>query len=197
MLSSRRGFLTTVLAGPVLPALLPGLAAGQQVPMALPTTPECRDDDAVTIAEEEGPYFKPNTPLRRDLAVDSPRGERVTLAGYVLDRRCQPTPDALVELWQADETGVYDNEGYRLRGHQLTDGAGRWWFTTIIPGLYSGRTRHYHVKVQRPGGRVLTTQLYFPDEPRNARDGLFDRRLLLDIRRSADGRFCRYDLVVA
>jgi protocatechuate 3,4-dioxygenase beta subunit len=118
------------------------------------------------------------------------------VTGYVLDRRCQPLSAALVEFWHADERGAYDNQGYRLRGHQLTDEAGRWWFTTIAPGLYTGRTRHYHVKVQRPGGRVLTTQLYFPDEPGNARDGLFDPRLMLDVRTGTDGRFARYDFVV-
>jgi N-hydroxyarylamine O-acetyltransferase len=42
---------------------------------------------------------------------------------------------------------------------------------TVVPGLYPGRTRHIHVKVQRPGGSILTTQLYVPDEPRNATDG--------------------------
>jgi len=196
MLSTRRRFLTTILAGPVLPTVLPGPAAAQS-PSALSLTPECHDGDAPTIAETEGPYFKPNTPLRHDLAADSPRGERVTLAGFVLDRHCQPIPGALVELWQADETGEYDNRGYRLRGHQLSDEAGRWWFATIVPGLYPGRTRHYHVKVQRPGGHVLTTQLYFPGEPRNMRDELFDQRLVLNIRGTADGRLCRYDLVVA
>ncbi len=196
MLPSRRRFLSAVLAGPALPTLLPGLAAAQ-APSALPPTPACHDGDASTLAQTEGPYFKPDTPLKRDLTADAPRGERITVAGYVLDRRCRPLPAALVELWHADERGAYDNQGYRLRGHQLTDEAGRWWFTTIVPGLYTGRTRHYHVKVQRPGGRVLTTQLYFPDEPRNACDDLYDPRLILDIRTSADGRFGRYDFVVA
>ena len=59
---------------------------------------------------------------------------------------------------------------------------------TIVPGGYPGRTRHFHVKVQRPGGRVLTTQLYFPGEPLNRRDGLFDERLLLRLAAPASGR---------
>ena len=53
---------------------------------------------------------------------------------------------ALVELGHADENGNYDNGGYRLRGHQLTDAEGRWWFDTIVPGLYLGRTRHLDLK---------------------------------------------------
>ena len=61
---------------------------------------------------------------------------------------------------------------------------------------YAGRTRHYHVKVQKPGGRILTTQLYFPDEPLNSRDSLFDRRLVLRLGDSDDGRLGRFDFVV-
>ena len=86
------------------------------------------------------------------------------LPGYVLTEDCQPVAKALIELWHANEQGYDDNSGYKLRGHQFTDGEGKWWFETIVPGGYNNRvrTRHYHLKVQRPGGSVLTTQLYFP-----------------------------------
>ena len=110
---------------------------------------------------------------------------------------CKPVAKALVELWHADETGTYDNAGYRLRGHQFTDAEGRWWFDTIVPGLYPGRTRHYHVKVQRPGTDTLITQLYFPGEPGNESDGIFDSVLLLDITIADGAKFGRYDFVVA
>jgi protocatechuate 3,4-dioxygenase beta subunit len=62
-----------------------------------------------------------------------------------------------------------------------------------VPGLYTGRTRHIHVKVQRPHGTVLTTQLYFPGEPENDTDSIFDAALLMDVRA---GR-ARYDFVLA
>ena len=65
-----------------------------------------------------------------------------------------------------------------------------------MPAYYPGRTRHYHIKVQKPGGRIVTTQLYFPDDPLNRRDGLFDRRLVMRITDTADGRFGRFDFVV-
>jgi protocatechuate 3,4-dioxygenase beta subunit len=74
---------------------------------------------------------------------------------------------------------------------------GRWWLSTIMPAAYPGRTRHYHVKVQRPGGRLLTTQLYFPGDPENRRDGLFSEKLQLAMGDSAAGRFGRFDFVVA
>jgi hypothetical protein len=63
--------------------------------------------------------------------------------------------------------------------HTGLDGAFR--FRTIVPKLYYGRTRHYHIKVQAPGSRLLTTQLYFPNEPANLRDGLFQRELLMRV----------------
>ena len=59
-----------------------------------------------------------------------------------------------------------------------------------MPALYSGRTRHYHVKVHAPDSRLLTTQLYFPNEPANLRDGLFQRELLMRVANAGDaGRF--------
>ncbi len=108
-------------------------------------------------------------------------GERIALAGFVLDRRCRPVAGALLDLWHCDAAGEYDNDGYRLRGHQFSDAEGRFVFETIVPGKYPGRTRHYHVKVQAPGRSILTTQLYFPGEPGNEDDRIFDSALLLDI----------------
>jgi hypothetical protein len=67
MLPSRRRFLTTALAGSALPTLLRGLASAQAAPTALPPTPACHDGDGPTLAQTEGPYFKPDTPLKRDL----------------------------------------------------------------------------------------------------------------------------------
>ena len=88
----------------------------------------------------------------------------MTIGGFVLNTACRLLPQTIVQVWHADETGAYDTAGYRLRGYQFTDHDGRWWFSTIVSAAYAGRTRHYHLKVQKPGGRILTTQLYFPDE---------------------------------
>jgi protocatechuate 3,4-dioxygenase beta subunit len=121
------------------------------------------------------------------------------IAGTVLSTDCRPVARALLDFWQADDRGQYDNAGFRLRGHQFTDDRGRFRLETIVPGLYPGRTRHLHVKVQAPGRQVLTTQLYFPGEPGNARDGIFDARLLLEAQRAptADGgRAATFDFVL-
>ncbi|WP_373365964.1 carbohydrate-binding protein, partial [Streptomyces fradiae] len=108
----------------------------------------------------------------------------------------QAIPGVLLDFWQADVNGAYDNTGYRFRGHQFTDAQGAFRLTTIVPGLYPGRTRHIHVKVQAPGHPVLTTQLYFPNEPRNATDSLFDPRLLMTVRDAGGAREAAFDFVL-
>jgi protocatechuate 3,4-dioxygenase beta subunit len=89
-----------------------------------------------------------------------------------------------VDLWQTDSAGAYDNAGFRLRGNQLTAANGSFAFETVVPGLYPGRTRHLHVKIAAPGRPVLTTQLYFPGEPGNATDRIFDASLVMTVARS-------------
>ena len=123
-------------------------------------------------------------------------GTPMVLTGHVLSRRCQRVTRALLDFWQADDQGRYDNDGYRCRGHQFTDEMGRYRLETIMPGQYSGRTRHLHVKVQASNRPILTTQLYFPGEPRNARDGIFNPALLMAIQNTAEGQIARFDFVL-
>ncbi len=65
-----------------------------------------------------------------------------------------------------------------------------------MPGAYPGRTRHFHVKVAPLSGRLLTTQLYFPGEPGNRRDGLFRRELLIRTAKNAGSLAGRFDFVL-
>ena len=156
-------------------------AAGEDLLLA--PTPECLDDDDLdlTLAQTEGPYFTPDSPERTSLREEGMAGSPLRVTGYVYSSGCDPAPNALLDFWHCDDAGVYDNEGYRLRGHQFTDDDGRFTLETIVPGVYPGRTRHIHVKVQAAGGPVLTMQLYFPDEPGNEGDGIFDPLLVMDI----------------
>jgi protocatechuate 3,4-dioxygenase beta subunit len=195
MASTRRSILAALIASPVLAMADSDLSAAAPT-LGLDLTPDCRDGDEHTVAQTEGPYFKPNAPLKRDLAVDAPGGERMTIGGLVLDTACRPLPRTLVQIWHADVSGAYDTKGYKLRGYQYADDDGRWWFSTIVPAAYAGRTRHYHVKVQKPHGRILTSQLYFPNERLNEQDSLFDRRLVMRVSSSDEGRFGRFDFVV-
>jgi protocatechuate 3,4-dioxygenase beta subunit len=175
-----------------------GAALGLPIAFAeAPLTPACHDGDEPTLAETEGPFFKPRSPERADLIEPGLKGRPIILAGQVLDRACRPLAHALIDLWHADDNGDYDNAGFRLRGHVFTDAAGRWRFRTIVPALYTGRTRHFHVKVQPAGARLLTTQLYFPDEPMNRRDGLFRSELTMRMERAGEDLEGRFDFIVA
>jgi protocatechuate 3,4-dioxygenase beta subunit len=186
------------LIGAGASTLLAGLALRGSLAQdsLLPVTSQCSEGDEPTPRQTEGPYFTPSSPERTNLVDDGMEGERIALAGFVLDRRCRPVSGALLDLWHCDAAGVYDNDGYRLRGHQFSDAQGRFVFETIVPGRYPSRTRHYHVKVQAPGQKVLTTQLYFPGDPGNERDGIFDPTLLLDIPLGRGPNLARYDFVL-
>jgi protocatechuate 3,4-dioxygenase beta subunit len=102
----------------------------------------------------------------------------------------------LLDFWHADDKGVYDNEGFKLRGHQFTDDEGRYALETIVPGLYPGRTRHFHLKVQAPHQPVLTTQLYFPDEPANSSDRIFNSALLMQVKDTTEGKEASFNFVL-
>jgi protocatechuate 3,4-dioxygenase beta subunit len=167
-----------------------------QAAQVLPPTPACGADEPVTLAQTEGPFYTPNSPERTSLLEPGLPGTPMTLTGYVLSTGCAPVAGALVDFWHADEAGVYDNVGFKLRGHQFTDAGGRFTLETIVPGLYPGRTRHFHVKVQAANRPVLTTQLYFPDEPDNSRDGLFRPELLMDVQPGAAGPAASFNFVL-
>jgi len=191
---SRREFLSASVVVPAL-ALAGAQAVGAQaVPPA--ATPACGDGDHATPPETEGPYFKPRSPARTSLLEPDMPGPRIVVEGSVLGTDCRPLARALLDFWQADAAGRYDNTGFRLRGHQFTDDAGRYRLETVVPGVYPGRTRHIHVKVQAPHQAVLTTQLYFPGEPANRRDPLFVPALLLATQDEGAAQRGRFDFVL-
>ena len=144
----------------------------------------------------EGPYFKANTPERASLLEDGIAGTKLVLTGYVYTADCKAVANALLDFWQADAKGVYDNGGYTLRGHQFTDANGHYQLTTVVPGLYPGRTEHIHVKVQAPNGKPVTTQLFFPGVAQNDSDGIYDPDLLMTIQQTGDGEQAQYNFVV-
>ncbi|MEL6468861.1 MAG: intradiol ring-cleavage dioxygenase [Cyanobacteria bacterium J06623_4] len=153
------------------------LAQGQ----VLSPTPACDPEGSATPPQTAGPFYTPNSPERASLIEPGTAGAVIILTGQVLSSDCTPLANALLDFWHTDAQGQYDNTGYTLRGHQFTDAQGRYRLETIIPGIYPGRTRHFHVKVQAPDKSLLTTQLYFPEEALNDKDGLFQPELLMNI----------------
>lgn len=189
-----------VTPAPAAKMAAPTAAAAEAVTGAGAATdgaPAIACDGQPSPAQTEGPYYTPNPPQRSSLLEEGVVGDPITLTGYVLDTACRPIAGAAVDFWQADGAGVYDNEGYRLRGYTLTDDAGRYVMETVVPGEYPGRTPHIHVKVQPPGGAVLTSQMYFPDEAANARDGIFNPALILNLQETADGLTGVMNFIVA
>ena len=188
MIQDRR----TILIGGVVVAATFGTPAGAQ---QIAPTRECRDGDEPTMRETEGPFFKARSPERFDLRDEGLKGTPIEISGRVLTRTCKPVNRALVDLWHADGDGNYDNKSFRCRGHVFTDSEGRYRFLTIVPAVYTGRTRHFHVKVQG-GGPLLTTQLYFPGEPQNNKDSLFHRELLMRVAETGSGKSAQFDFVL-
>jgi len=147
----------------------------------------------ITPRQTEGPFFSPNSPKRISLVEPGTKAPRLVVTGTVLSPQCKPLANALLDFWHSDEDGEYDNRGFRYRGHQFADAQGRYRLETIVPAEYPGRTRHIHVKVQAPGGRILTTQLYFPNDPGNRRDGLYRPELEM---KKGKGEEASFDFVL-
>lgn len=203
-LPERRRFIRALIGAPLVLAAgsklgWTDLARAAEVAARRPAvslTPECGDDDEPTPSETAGPFFKTHSPLRTSLVETGLAGTRIRIDGRVFSRGCKPLAGALLDFWQADDSGHYDNSGFRLRGHQLTDADGRYRLDTIVPGVYPGRTRHIHVRVQAEGSPILTTQLYFPGEAMNRRDGLFRPDLLVRIGERAATRQARFHFLL-
>jgi protocatechuate 3,4-dioxygenase beta subunit len=150
----------------------------------------------LTPGQIGGTHFKAS-PVRHSVLEPGMRGTRITLSGYVLTGGCRPVRGARVDFWQADESGSYDDTGFRLRSHQFTDVRGRYWLQTILPGPYANRTRHLHVTVRARGERTVTTMLYFPGVALNAHDPFIDRRLIVRLRIAKHRFLARFDFVLA
>ena len=197
---TRRRLLELGLTLPPVAALFAGADALVRDAGATPllaATPTILDADDPTPELTEGPYFTASSPRRRSIVPAGATGTRLVLSGRVLTTAGKPVPGALIDFWQCDARGVYDNSGYRFRGHQFTDARGRYTLTTVVPGLYPGRTKHIHVKTQAPRRSVLTTQLFFPGVGGNRADGIFMPECLVTGWRMVNGRrVARFDFVL-
>jgi protocatechuate 3,4-dioxygenase beta subunit len=148
-------------------------------------------DTTETPSQIEGPYYTPDTPLRTVLREPATVGMPLVIEGRVLTTSCRPIAGVVLDVWSCDGNGLYDNDGFRLRGHQFTDSQGRFYIETVKPADYGGfllrRTPHVHLKVQGRDTPLLTTQLYFPGESLNREDPNFDERLVMKVENAGPG----------
>jgi protocatechuate 3,4-dioxygenase beta subunit len=170
-MNHRRHFMRNFVVG----------AAGLWIPGALA--------EALTLTprQTEGPFYPTDLPLDTDndliLINDSTNpslGEITHLSGRVLDEKGAPIRNALVEIWQADQHGVYLHKGsdgaekrdgnFQGFGRFLTGSAGEYYFRTIKPVKYPGRVPHIHFAVKMKGREKWTTQLYVKGDPANEKD---------------------------
>jgi len=128
----------------------------------------------VTEPTVQGPEYTPNPPIKQgqDFAQGIP-GERLVLSGKVLNHMtCKPIEGAVLDIWQTNSTGDYDYKGFNLRGKIVTDKDGNYVLNTVYPeSLQLGnitRPSHIHVIVGVPGQPLITTQVYFEDQPNDA-----------------------------
>lgn len=133
----------------------------------------------------EGPYYPMRAPAESDADLTryeggTAPGEVIEVVGRVLEAKGGPAAGAVVEIWHCDPDGVYAHVGFPTDPHFQGFGAARtgadgaYRFRTTRPGLYPGRARHIHYKIEAAGKR-LTTQLFFPGDPSNAGDFLLRR----------------------
>jgi protocatechuate 3,4-dioxygenase beta subunit len=141
----------------------------------------------LTPRQTEGPFYPDHLPLDtdNDLIIVNDRitpavGEITHLSGRILDSKGNPIRDALVEIWQVDNNGIYLHSGsnnhaardsnFQGFGRFLTGSSGEYYFRTIKPTLYPGRTRHIHFAIKMKGRDKWTTQCYVKGEPQNEHD---------------------------
>jgi protocatechuate 3,4-dioxygenase beta subunit len=143
----------------------------------------------LTPPQTEGPFYPDHLPLDTDNdlliindGITPAVGEITHLGGRILDSAGKPLRNAVVEIWQVDGHGVYlhtqsaggkRDANFQGYGRFLTGSSGEYYFRTVKPVPYPGRTPHIHFAINRNGRRVLTTQMYVKGEPGNERDGLY------------------------
>ncbi len=154
------------------------------------TTPGLFAEQLLTPRIAEGPFYPDKLPLDTDNdlliindALTPAVGEITHLTGRLLSPAGEPVRNALIEIWQVDHQGAYLHTGSDNRqtrdtnfqgyGRFLTDRHGQYYFRTIKPVPYPGRTPHIHFAVSQSGQRLLTTQMFVNGHGQNAGDFLF------------------------
>jgi len=126
-----------------------------------------------------GPYYLPNSPFRSNLVPLETDGDKLIVEGLLVNSTCTSiVPNAVIDIWQADETGEYRDETHR--GQITTDKDGKYYFKTVIPKGYGEGTAyrppHIHFKVFVDAKEIVTSQMFFEDV--RGRQGFTDEYII-------------------
>ena len=177
MLISRRSFFA--MCGAIV---LPGVSLGELIR---------------TPWQGEGPFYPDRIPedtdndlVKNGNSTIEAGGKILNLSGSLVNRDSKPIKGMTAEIWQTDMNGVYLHTGsFRSKmrddqfqgfGRSITDRNGHFFFRTIIPVEYPGRTPHIHLKLWNETENVLTTQLYIQGHSLNKEDFLFKRMTIAE-----------------
>jgi protocatechuate 3,4-dioxygenase beta subunit len=158
----------------------------------------CTGDVAATSRMSEGEHYRSGAPEKVALIEPGMVGTRLLITGYVLLPDCRPADGAVLDVWQADADGVYDDTGTRLRGVFRADEHGRYAIDTIMPGGHDDRPPHVHMKLaEGPNGRIVTVCMFFAGDPRNASDRAYRPEVAATLTTLPDGSLAaRFDAAV-
>ena len=134
--------------------------------------------DSPTTTDILGPFYRPGAPLRSNITPSGITGDVLHFSGVVYgEGGKRPISNALVEVWQCDEHGVYDNtsDDYHYRGAVNTGRDGKYYFKTVIPVPYKTdekhtRPAHIHMRISGTEYQDLITQVYFEGDPHISED---------------------------
>ena len=172
-----------------------------------------------TPSQTVGPFFGLGFEALEvaDIAAPGVAGERVTIAGRVLDGDRKAVPDAVIEIWQADGNGKYAHpddtqsktaqKGFLGYGRVPTNDNGEFRFVTVKPGRVPGRDGQLHAPhlavsiFMRGLLKRLVTRIYFPGEASNGEDFVLNlvvpaRRETLIARTSGDGKQLEWNVIL-
>jgi protocatechuate 3,4-dioxygenase beta subunit len=155
MNSNRRDFLKKGSLGVLAASIIPFISKASNMASCEATT-----EDIL------GPFFSEGAPQTNTIVPIDYEGEKLFLNGRLSNTSCEDgLANVVLDFWQADENGAYDNDGFKFRGKVLTDSEGNYNLETIVPGKYLNgsnyRPAHIHLKVQAEGYEELVTQIYF------------------------------------
>lgn len=164
--------------------------------------------DSPTTTDILGPFYRPGSPIRQNIVPPGSKGSPLQLSGTVYKAGgTAPLSGALVEIWQCDETEVYDNtsDDYLFRGAVKTGTDGKYDFSTIIPVPYKAgpdqwRPAHIHFRISSADHQDLITQIYFKGDPHLEHDpgskASSAKNRILEITKSGKGSQVRFDIVM-